>query len=122
MQAENISVAFDDAPKMEQLEAVISGWHRPEPPNGLENAASAFGAGGEGVIRRRLNKIKSSRHKSQLEVKVISWLYDFIRVNVKRGRVFDLSEVLRRGSADCLGYAKLFTFAPVSVYFPQQVR
>ncbi len=109
MHAEDITMLFDDAPKMEKLKAIISGWYRPEPPNGLENAASSFGSGGESVIRQRLSKIKSSRYKSQLEVKVIGWLYDFIRTNVKRDRVFDLCEVLRRGSADCLGYAKLFT-------------
>ena len=48
MHAEDIiTIAFDDVPKMEQLEAVISGWYRPEPPNRLENAASAFCASGE---------------------------------------------------------------------------
>lgn len=41
--------------------------------------------------------------------RLISWLYDFIRSNVKRGRIFDLREVLRIRNADCLGYAKLFT-------------
>lgn len=41
--------------------------------------------------------------------KIISWLYDFIRANIKRGRLFDLADVIRLNSADCLGYAKLFT-------------
>ncbi len=63
----------------------------------------------EGIIRHKLSRIQSSGYKSRLEVKAISWLYDFIRANVKRGRVFALGEVLRQGSADCLGYAKLFT-------------
>ncbi|MFC1865034.1 tetratricopeptide repeat protein [Chloroflexota bacterium] len=109
MQAKNIAIAFDDAPTTKKLEAVISGWQRPEPPNRLGNIASAFGAGGEGIIRRRLSKIKSRRYKSQLEVKLIDWLYDFIRANIMRGRIFDLREVLRDSSADCLGYTKLFT-------------
>ena len=42
-------------------------------------------------------------------MRLISWLYDFIRANVKRGRLFDLRQVLQQGSADCLGYSKLFT-------------
>ena len=109
MQAENITMPFDDTPAIEQIQGVISGWYRPEPPKGLKNVISAFGAGGKGVVGQRLTETPSSHYKSQLEVKLISWLYDFIRANVKRDRVFDLREVLQRGGADCLGYAKLFT-------------
>ncbi len=109
MQRKNIPVAFDDVPEMEELAAVINSWHRPEPPSRLKNVSSAFTAGGEDTIWQRLKKIRSRHYKSRLEVKLIGWLYDFIRINVKRGRVFDLREVLRQGSADCLGYAKLFT-------------
>jgi len=90
---------FSDKPEIEQVEAVLSGWHKPELPNGLKSLALPFGKGAENAVR----------YNRQLEVKVISWLYDCIRANVKRGRVFDLREVLRQGSADCLGYAKLFT-------------
>lgn len=43
------------------------------------------------------------------KIKAVDRLYELIRANVKRGRVFDLVEVLREGVADCLGYAKLFT-------------
>ncbi len=109
MLSKDITTRFDDAPEMEQLEAVISRWHTPQLPNRLEGVASSFAAGGEGIIRPRLSRIKNRRYKSQLEVKIVSWLYDFIRANIKRGRLFDLPEVLRRGGADCLGYAKLFT-------------
>jgi len=90
--AENITMPFSDAPGMGQVEAAISGWQRPELPKSLKNA---------------LAKVQSGGHKRQLEI--IGWVYDFIRANVNRGRVFDLGEVLRQGSADCLGYAKLFT-------------
>ena len=109
MNAKNVTTFFDYAPQIDELKPVISGWYRPEPPNGLASITSAFSAGGADVIRRRLSKLKSRRYKSQLEVKVISWLYDFIRANIKRGRIFDLCQVLREGSADCLGYAKLLT-------------
>ena len=109
MQAENITMPFDDAPNMAQVEAAITGWHRPELPKGLENLVSTSATGGENIVWGSLADIQSSGYKRQLEVKAVSWLYDFIRANVKRGRVFDLGEVLQRGSADCLGYAKLFT-------------
>lgn len=109
MRAENITMPFDDAPRMEQVTAVITGWHRPELPKGLKNLVVTPGTVGENVVRGSLAEMQSGRYKGQLEVKAISWVYDFIRANVKRGRVFDLGEVLRQGSADCLGYAKLFT-------------
>jgi len=104
-----IPALFEDAPRPEQLKPIINPWRRPAPPGGLEDVTLAFTAGGESIIRRKLGQTKNQRHKSQLEVRLISWLYDFIRANVKRGRLFDLGEVLQQGSADCLGYSKLFT-------------
>lgn len=104
-----IPALFEDAPQPEQLPLFINPWRRPAPPGGLADVTLAFTAGGENIIRRQLGRTKSRRHKNQLEVKLISWLYDFIRTNVKRGRLFDLGEVLQQGSADCLGYSKLFT-------------
>lgn len=109
MQAENIIRLFDDTPTLKEIEAVISGWQRPELPNTLKSFASAFDIEGAVVVRRTLANIQRSRYQGQIEAKIIDWLYDFIRANVKRGRVFDLREVLRQGSADCVGYAKLFT-------------
>lgn len=113
MRAEDVAVPFADAPEMEQVEAIINGWQRPRLPDRLEHLALNVGEGSTvelaRLVRRSLAEIQSVRHKVQLEVKLISWLYDFIRANVKRGRVFNLGEVLLQGSADCLGYAKLFT-------------
>ncbi len=113
MEVQSLCAPFKDTPEMEQVEAVINTWQRLELPDqwkyGVRNS------GGEGVVelsrlvKASLAKIQSSRQKSWLEIKLISWLYDFIKGNVKRGRVFDLGEVLLQGSADCLGYAKLFT-------------
>jgi len=106
-------MTFDDAPEMGQVEAVINSWQRPELPDRLKQLARTLGKGSvvelARLVRRSLSGIQSSRYRRQLEVEVISWLYDFIRANVKRGRVFDLGEVLRQGSADCMGYSKLFT-------------
>jgi tetratricopeptide (TPR) repeat protein len=38
-----------------------------------------------------------------------NWLYDSIKRNVKRGRIFQLRDVLHHQQADCLGYAKLLS-------------
>jgi len=104
---------FADAPEMGQLETVINSWQRPDLPDRLKRLARTTGSGSvielAHLIRKSLSKRQGSHSKSQLEVGVIGWLYAFIRANVKRGRVFDLGEVLQQGSADCLGYAKLFT-------------
>lgn len=51
--------------------------------------------------RSRLNK--TSRGKARLS----NWLYDLVKRNVKRGRFFQLKDVLIHQQADCLGYAKL---------------
>jgi tetratricopeptide (TPR) repeat protein len=41
------------------------------------------------------------------ELAMLNWLYDLIKRNVKRGRIFQLRDVLLHQQADCLGYAKL---------------
>lgn len=102
-------MSFTDAPDTEELKAIIRSWHQPEPPPALKKELSSFGADGEEVLRQRLSQLKNRHYKSRLEVMIIGWLYDFIRANIKRGRLFDLNHVLQRHGADCLGYAKLFT-------------
>jgi tetratricopeptide (TPR) repeat protein len=42
-----------------------------------------------------------------MESSLINWLYDAIKLNIKRGRLFDIDRVLSEAQADCLGYAKL---------------
>ncbi len=109
----DVAVLFTDAPQMERVEAIINGWRKSILPDKLGQDVQNIGKGSvvelAHLVRENLAKTQSLGHRSQLEVNIISWLYDFIRANVKRGRVFDLSEVLQRGYADCLGYAKLFT-------------
>lgn len=113
MHNKNKIVSFDDAPEMEKIAAIIDGWRRVEPPQLLANCVSV--TGGESVfglghmVRAKLAEISDIGRRSKVEDAVSGWLYDFIRANVKRGRIFDLREVLSQGSADCLGYAKLFT-------------
>ena len=110
---ESVAVSFDDAPEMKQVEAVINGWQKPEPPDRLKHLALTSGESTiielACLVREGLAELQSLRYKVRLEVGLIGWLYDFIRANVKRGRVFDLRYVLLESGADCLGYAKLFT-------------
>lgn len=50
---------------------------------------------------------RTTGEKRELEPAMLNWLYDLIRRNVKRGRIFQLRDVLLHQQADCLGYAKL---------------
>ena len=100
---------FTDAPRLEQLRVTIQAWHQPAAPTGLAKVTSALTAESESLVKPRLSRINSPDYRSRLEVRLISWLYDFVQANVKRGRLFDLRQVLQQGSADCLGYSKLFS-------------
>ncbi len=62
------------------------------------------------MSRFYLNSLIEKGPKVSAEGKLVGWLFRLIRKNIKRGRCWNLSDGLTRGSADCLGYAKLFTF------------
>jgi tetratricopeptide (TPR) repeat protein len=104
---------FMDSPSPEILEKIIAGWLMPDLPAELERLISGTGqrkyAELSQVIRDKLLASTGQPDAVRLEKAIIDWLYGFIRLNVKRGPVFDLRQVLRTGSADCLGYGKLFT-------------
>ena len=51
--------------------------------------------------------ILTPEKKAESELAMSNWLYDLVKWNVKRGRIFQLREVLLHRQADCLGYAKL---------------
>ena len=50
---------------------------------------------------------QSTGKERESELAMSNWLYDLVRRNVKRGRIFQLRDVLLHQQADCLGYAKL---------------
>ena len=54
-----------------------------------------------------LNNIQSTEKRAAGELAMLNWLYDLVRLNVKRGRIFQLRDVLLHQEADCLGYASL---------------
>lgn len=109
MQADNRTMPFEDTPDMKQVEAIINSWQRPVLPIRRRYLGEGSVVELAHVVSQGLAKMQSGGYKNQLGVRLIGWLYDFIRANVKRGRVFDLGQVLLQGSADCVGYAKLFT-------------
>ncbi len=85
------------------LEALPS-WRLPEIPALLGEPVRRL-AGAASQISARLEK---ERPDHRLHLAAAGWLYDLVRSNVKRGRAFELDEVLATGRADCLGYARLF--------------
>lgn len=109
-----IQVSFIGGLAQGETEAIVNRWRMPELPDGLRRLLPATGKTPSlnelsGMFRKSVAGIENMRQRAQLEVSVAWWLYDFIRANVKRGRVFELSEVMETGFADCLGYCKLFT-------------
>ena len=57
-------------------------------------------------VGAELSQNRDIETKVQVEQACLDWLCDLTRANVKRGRVFELDQVLQEGAADCLGYAK----------------
>ena len=49
------------------------------------------------------------------EEKLVDWLYSLVRRNIKRGRLWEIADVITRHQADCLGYARLLSF--LATYF-----
>lgn len=60
--------------------------------------------------RSALSGIAEATERAALEEKVLDWLYTVVRHNIKRGRVWELADVLTQRQADCLGYARLLAF------------
>jgi tetratricopeptide (TPR) repeat protein len=104
---------FKDSPGPDQLPKTISRWSLPDLPYELKDRVTRFRRNWFRELstfyqsKLKLPENKKSRHK--VEITIINWLYDFVRLNIKRGRDFNLSEVLQTGEADCLGYSKIFT-------------
>jgi tetratricopeptide (TPR) repeat protein len=110
---ETAAPKFKDSSGPAELISVVDLWRQPPSPAFLKNLTPATGVikfrDIADSLRLKIKATNNSLSRKRLEKMIIGWLYDFIRLNVKRGRVFDLGEVLKTGQADCLGYAKLFT-------------
>ncbi len=94
---------------MMHLDSALIGWQIPELPGelgGTDRQKPGLGAV-RAPIRRRL--AGGAEGRSQIQIAVSDWLYNLVRGNVRRGRAFELDEVLSTRSADCLGYTRLFS-------------
>lgn len=60
------------------------------------------------LTKSRLSSARDNHTRAGMELSLIDWLYEAIRLNIKRGRLFEIDRVLSEAQADCLGYAKLF--------------
>jgi tetratricopeptide (TPR) repeat protein len=61
------------------------------------------------LIGQRLAEAQDAEEISEIQIIISDWLYNLVRSNIKRGRAFELDDVLSTGRADCLGYTKLFS-------------
>jgi len=113
MNSENNDVKLIDSPEPEELISVIDNWKKPELPGDLKALGSVNREAGfrelSALLREKLDRSGEFSTRKQLERLIIDWLYVLVRLNVKRGRIFDLREVIKTSQADCLGYAKVFT-------------
>jgi len=94
---------------MVHLISALAGWHIPELPGELRGAGRTGLDPGtvRNLIRQGLSGDAGNR--SRMQIAVSGWLYGLVRRNVKRGRAFELGEVLSTRRADCLGYARLLS-------------
>jgi tetratricopeptide (TPR) repeat protein len=91
------------------LDSALADWNIPELPAELGRAGQQKPEleAVRALIRRRL--AGDMEKKSRMQIVVSDWLYDLVRGNIRRGRAFELAEVLSTRRADCLGYARLFS-------------
>ncbi len=96
---------------MTNLDSALADWHIPGLPYELRGSTTqkldleAIGL----LISQKLAEAHDEEETSGIQILISDWLYDLVRSNVKRGRVFELDDVLSTGRADCLGYTKLFS-------------
>ncbi|MFC2002625.1 hypothetical protein ACFLV4_01580 [Chloroflexota bacterium] len=96
----------------EQIEAALSRWTLPQIPESvcpeIKVPKTEFNVVSlSRPIQKKLTLTHRVEEKAAVELAIVDWLYHLVRANIKRGRVFELGDVLSRGYADCLGYAKL---------------
>ncbi len=57
-----------------------------------------------------LSHVLEPATRRQREEELIDWLYALVRRNIKRGRFWELPQILTQRQADCLGYARILSF------------
>jgi tetratricopeptide (TPR) repeat protein len=94
---------------MMHLVSALADWYIPELPVelGLTVGHKPDLEAVRNLVRRRL--AGDVTQTGRMQIVVSDWLYDLVRGNVRRGRAFELAEVLSIRHADCLGYTRLFS-------------
>jgi len=94
---------------MMRFDSAFADWNIPELPGALGGTMEQRPdlEAVRALIRRRLGGDAEGR--SRMQRAVSDWLYDLVRGNIRRGRAFELAEVLSTRRADCLGYTRLFS-------------
>lgn len=59
---------------------------------------------------KRFTLTRRTEERVELELAILGWLCNLVRTNIKRGRIFELKDIITLGYADCLGYAKLLRY------------
>jgi tetratricopeptide (TPR) repeat protein len=108
-----ISLKLSDSPVATELRELVALWELPAVDSKLAKIIPSPVQTDfwelSSVFQQKLKSLDNIQTRSRLEKLILNWLYDFVRLNVIRGRTFDLREVLLTGTADCLGYAKILT-------------
>lgn len=91
----------------EEIDRILARWSLP-PPKGLTQSYKSLKDVADWV-KEKLGRTQDAEERTRIELEALDWLYDLVRRNIKRGRIFELSEVLNEGYADCLGYAKVLS-------------
>ena len=91
---------------MEALGSALKEWQLPALPQKPANRPLLRHLGRS--ARARIAATNDDQVKTGIELAIVDWLYQTIRQNIKRGRLFEVNRVLEERQADCLGYSKLF--------------
>ncbi len=96
---------------MTNIDSALAGWYIPGLPYELRGSTTQkLDLESLSLLTsEKLAEAHNAEDTSGIQIVISDWLYNLVRSNVKRGRVFDLDDVLATGRADCLGYTKLFS-------------
>ncbi len=99
---------FSEHPEigMEALSSALEEWQLPALPQKPASCPLLRHLGRS--ARARIAATRDDQVKTGIELAIVDWLYQTIRQNIKRGRLFEINRVLEERQADCLGYSKLF--------------
>ena len=87
----------------------LSSWQLPAIPNEFKVDRIATLEQASGTIRSTVNQKRDIWSNSKIQLLAAEWLCEFVRQNVKRGRAFQLIDIVATRRADCLGYSKLLS-------------